>query len=120
MFIDFKKLGRSWKFAIAGLKDIVKEEDSFKIELLIGIFVTLATFYFGLSTLEKVAVYIIIFFVLFAELINSVVERIMDVYHPTFDPQVKKIKDICSAIVLLSIIMSVIVGFLVFIDNIPV
>jgi len=120
MLIDFKKLSSSLKFAASGLKDIFREENAFKLELLIGIIVASAAFYFNLSALEKVAVFIVIFFVLFAELINSVVERIMDVYSPNFDPRVKKIKDICSAIVLLSCAMAAIVGIFIFIDKLPV
>ncbi|MDD3399710.1 MAG: diacylglycerol kinase family protein [Candidatus Pacebacteria bacterium] len=120
MLIDFKKLSSSLKFALSGLKDIFREENAFKLELLLGIIVAAAAFYFNLSTLEKVAVFIVIFFVLFAELINSVVERIMDVYSPEFDSRVKKIKDICSAIVLLSCIMAAIVGIFIFIDKLPI
>jgi diacylglycerol kinase len=120
MFIDFKKLSFSFKFALSGLKDIFREENSFKLELLIGALVAAAAFYLNLSPLEKAAIFIAIFFVLFAELINSVVERIMDVYSPDFNPKVKKIKDICSAIVLLSCIMAGIVGVIVFIDKLPI
>ena len=120
MIIDFKKLSSSFKFAATGLRDIFREENAFKAELCMGILVAIAAFYFNLTSLEKVAVFIVIFFVIFAELINSVIERVMDVYNPRFDPKVKKIKDICSAIVLLSCIMAVIVGVIVFIDKLPI
>ena len=120
MLIDFKRLASSFKFAISGMKDIFKEENSFRVEMIIGAAVATAAFYFQLSSLERIAIFIVIFLVLFAELINSVVERIMDVYSPKFDPRVKKIKDVCSAMVLLTCIMAVIVGSFVFADKLPI
>jgi len=119
MCINFKRLAASFKFSLSGLRDILKEENSFKLELVIAAIVTAATFYFNLSPLEKAAIFIVIFFVLFAELINSVVERIMNVYNPNFDYRIKKIKDICSAIVLLSCLMAALVGIIIFADKLP-
>lgn len=114
MFINFRKLLSSFKFAVNGLKYIYREENAFRVELLAGLLVAAAAFYFKLTPLEKVAIFIVIFFVIFAELINSIVERIMNAYNHSFDQRVKKIKDICSAMVLLTYLMAIIVGVLIF------
>ena len=117
MPVNFKRLGSSFKFALEGLKDIIVEENAFRAELIIGILVVIATFYFHLSSVEKAIVYLVIFIVLLTELVNSVVERIMDAYNKEFDHKVKKIKDVASAIVLLSFILAAIVGALIFADK---
>jgi len=112
--INFKKLVNSFKFAVSGIKIIFQEEQTFRIEILIAILVIIAMFYFNLLPFEKAIIFIMIFLVLAAELTNSLLERVLDVIHPSFNLQIKKIKDISSAIVLFSCFAALIVGILIF------
>jgi diacylglycerol kinase len=52
--------------------------------------------------------------VLSLELINSQVERILDLVQPEDHPRVKTIKDFSASAVLLSVIGSVVVGIIIF------
>jgi len=112
--INFKKLVNSFKFAISGIKIAFQEEQTFRIEILIAILVIIAMFYFNLLLIERMVIFIIIFLVLTVELINSLLERILDITFPLFDIRVKKIKDISSAMVLFSYFIAIIIGALIF------
>ncbi len=112
--IDFKRLKDSFKFAFKGLKTVFKEEQCFRIELAATVFVSIAAFCFPLSPAERYAVFILILLVLASEILNSIIERIMDVVHPSFDGKVEKIKDISSALVLILSIAAAAIGLLIF------
>jgi diacylglycerol kinase len=100
--------------AINGLKETVIFERSFKIMLFIGALVVAAMFYFPTSRLEKVVLLLATFSVLILELINSTVERIMNVVTSERDERVRVIKDLMAAIVLLASLGSAVVGILIF------
>ena len=112
--INFKKFLLSLKFAISGIRVIFREEQSFRIQVIISVVVITSIFYFKLSAVEAVVIFTIMFLVLMAELINSLFERILDIVHPSDDIKVKKIKDMASGIVLLCCIAAATIGFLIF------
>lgn len=109
-----KKLSHSLKAARNGLKDVLIKEKSFKIMLIIAFLVIGAMFYFPTSRIEKVALLIMIFSVLILELINSVIERLLDFLHPLPDEQIKTIKDLMAAIVLVVSAGAAIIGSIIF------
>jgi len=52
--------------------------------------------------------------VLILELINTVVERVVDILKPRIHPYARLIKDLMAAVVLISSIVAVIVGIIIF------
>ena len=109
-----KKLYGGFRAAFAGFKETLIFEKSFKTMLVMGAFVVIAMFYFPTSRLEKVVLLLSIFSVLILELINSTVERIMDVVTTDHDERIRVIKDLMASIVLLASFGSAVVGFLIF------
>ena len=99
-----KFLSDGFRAAFNGLRETVIFEKSFKVMLVIAIFVVAAMFYFPTSRLEKIVLLLTTFSVLILELINSTVERIM--------------KDLMAAIVLLASFGAVVVGALIFLPYI--
>lgn len=114
MYIDLKRLRRSLNDAFEGLKLIVIEENSLRIEILIGVAVFVASFLFPLSRIERIIVIILIFFVMLAEILNTIAERILDLFKKNFDEEVQKIKHKSAAFVLILGILSLIVGLIIF------
>ena len=112
-----KKLRYSFKAAWSGLKDVLIKEKSFKIMLIIAFLIIGAMFYFPTSRIEKVALLIMIFSVLILELINSVIERLLDFLLPLPDEQIKIIKDLMAAIVLVVCIGSTVIGLMIFLPH---
>ncbi|MBZ1345467.1 MAG: diacylglycerol kinase, partial [Candidatus Nealsonbacteria bacterium] len=79
--------------------------------------VSMAMFYFPTSRTEKAVLLTMIFAVLGLELINSVFERFLNFLQPESDERVRKIKDVMSAIVLLAILGSIMIGLIVFLPH---
>lgn len=91
-----------------------KEEPNFKIHFVATIVVVAAGLYFKLSTTEWLAIIIVIGLVLVTELLNTSIENIADFISPARHEKIKTIKDIAAAAVLISTIVALVVGLLVF------
>ena len=104
----------SLKTAWQGFIKVVLKESSFKYLLIIAVFVFVLMFCFPLRRIERMTLVLTIFLVLFLDLINSSIERILDYIQPRYDLKIKEIKDLLSAIVLLGCLASLIVGLVIF------
>ncbi|MDD3487274.1 MAG: diacylglycerol kinase [Candidatus Moranbacteria bacterium] len=111
---NFQKFIKSFRYAFRGLKYALKNEQNFQVEILVGIFIVVLMCLFPTRTLEKIALFIVIFAVLVMELVNTIFERIVDMLKPRVHPYVQLVKDIMAAAVLLASIGSIIVGVLIF------
>lgn len=109
-----KKIYGGFRAAFNGFRETIIFERSFKTMLVIGALVVTAMFYFQTSRLEKVVLLLATFSVLILELINSTVERIMDVVTSDHDDRIRIIKDLMAAIVLLASLGAAVVGVLIF------
>ncbi|HLM83749.1 MAG TPA: diacylglycerol kinase family protein [Candidatus Bathyarchaeia archaeon] len=111
---SINKFFKSFRFAFRGLKYALKNEQNFQVEVLIGIFVVILMFLFPTRTLEKIALFIVIFAVLVMELINTIFERVVDILKPRVHPYAQLVKDIMAAAVLLASIGAAVVGVIIF------
>ena len=116
--VNFKKLNTSIKTAIIGLKSVIREEQTFKIQTAVAILVIFFMFYFPLVVIERVVLMLTILLVLGLELINSQIERILDFLEPEFNHKIRKIKDLSASAVLVVVIGSIFIGFLIFLPYI--
>ncbi|WP_321516440.1 diacylglycerol kinase family protein [Marinifilum fragile] len=107
----------SFKHALRGLKIAVKEEDNAKIHLGIGIIMYILSAVLKLKKMEIVAVLFSIGFVVVAELFNTAIENLRDFVQPNDHKQIKKIKNISTAAVLLSAITAFLVGLIVYLPR---
>jgi diacylglycerol kinase len=108
------KIHGGLRAAFNGFKETVVFERSFKIMMAVALVVIVAMFYFPTSRLEKVVLLFAVFSVLILELINTTIERIMDMVSPAYDERVRVIKDLMAAIVLLASFGSAVIGILIF------
>lgn len=111
---NFKKLFKSFRYAFRGLKYVLRNEQNFQLEILGGVFVVILMYLFPTRSLEKIALFIVIFAVLVIELINTIFERVVDMLKPRVHPYAQVVKDIMAAAVLISSIGAVIVGVGIF------
>ena len=112
---QLNKLFKSFKYALKGLVVIAKEEQNFRIQLLIGVVVVFLMFYFPLRNWEKVALILVLAFVLVLELINSIFERFVDMLKPRLHFYVETIKDVMAATVFLASLAALVIGLIIFI-----
>jgi len=109
---------RSFSFAARGFRYVLRGERNFQIELFVAGIVLLGMLAFDLSVLERVALILCIVWVLTLELVNTAVERIMDVLQPRIHPYARIIKDVMAAAVLVSSGGALLVGLASFVPRI--
>ena len=112
-----KKRGIGLSYALAGLKTVLLTERNFRIHLLAMIIVIVLAFILQVSKLEWFMLILVIGFVLVAEMFNSVIEGLIDYIKPDIHPEAKRIKDMAAGAVLITAIVSVIVGCMIFIPK---
>ncbi|MCD6442166.1 diacylglycerol kinase [bacterium] len=111
--INFKKLSISFKSAFNGLRVAIKEEQTFQVQIVVGLIVLILMFLLPLDGVEKVILILLITLVLGMELINSQIERILDFSHLGFHPKIKRIKDLSAAAVLVASLGAALGGLLI-------
>jgi undecaprenol kinase len=111
---NFKKLFRSFRYAFRGLKYVIKNEQNFQLEILIGIFIIILMAIFDIRDWQKVILFLVIFSVLVIELINTILERVVDILKPRVHPYAQLIKDVMAAAVLLASIAAIVIGSIIF------
>jgi len=111
---NFKKLFRSFRHAFRGLKYVLKNEQNFQLEILIGIFIFILMLIFDIRDWQKVALFLVIFAVLAIELINTILERVVDILKPRVHPYAQLIKDVMAAAVLIASIGAIVIGTIIF------
>lgn len=93
-------------YAINGLKEISQNEKSFKIELVLAFFFACLSLFLKVSLIEHILLLSVILFVLFAEVVNSAIERVVDLVTKEEHELAKNAKDAGSAAVFLSILIA--------------
>lgn len=111
---NIKKFHRSLKHAFDGLAYAVVHERNFRIELFIAVLVLVLIFLFKIKNWEAIVLILMIMWVLIAELINTVLERIVDILKPRIHPYARLIKDLMAAAVLISALVAIVVGVIIF------
>ncbi|MGE3614202.1 MAG: diacylglycerol kinase [Sulfurimonas sp.] len=106
---------KNTSYALKGLRDLVKNESSFKIELLL-FFVLLPLIFFIETTLSnKLLMFISLMLMLIAEAANSAIERVVDLVTLEHHEMAGRAKDVGSTVVFLSISLFVVVwGSIIF------
>jgi len=114
MVIKIKKTIKSFKHAIAGLKVAFHEEQTFRIMIALTTVVIILMYALGLYSIEKAILFLAIGFVLGLELLNSQLEGMLDMWQPSHDPRIRKIKDLSSGAVSIASIAAFLVGLYIF------
>ncbi len=112
------RLIKSFGYAWNGLKICILKETNFRIHILCSILVVIAGCFFNISTVEWTIILICTGFVLCMEMLNTAVEHLCDIIHMEIHPLIKKVKDIAAGAVLLSAVIAVICGAIIFIPKI--
>jgi diacylglycerol kinase len=105
---------RSFGYAFAGVRYILRTEPNARIELAIGLGAIGLALWLGLSPLEWAVLAITIALVIALEWINTSLELAVSLASPERHPSAKAAKDIAAACVLLGALTSVVVALLLF------
>ncbi len=111
---NIKERIKSFKFAFDGISTLFRNEHNSRIHALFTLAVIVAAFIFKISTFEWIAIIFAIGFVFTAELINSSIERTVDIITKDVNPIAKQAKDMAAGAVLIAAITAAIIGVLIF------
>lgn len=124
MNMDYKDKKRKYhlidtfKFAIEGIICCVIQERNIRIHISISVLVIMAGLIFSISITEWIFILFAISGMLGLEMINSAIERVVDLVTNEYHPLAKQAKDIAAGAVLIYAIISVIIGLIIFIPKI--
>ncbi len=105
---------RSFGFAAQGFRVAFKTERNTKVMCLGALLSIIAGFVVGLDPIRWAIVLLCCGVVIFAELINTTIETVVDLVSPEFHPLAGRAKDMAAAAVYLLCLFVAIVGIIVF------
>lgn len=112
------KRAKSLTHAVRGISIILKTQHNFWLHIFSAIVVFVLGLYYQIQTVEWISIIFSIGFVLISEAINTAIEIDIDLTSPNYHPYAKDTKDVAAGAVLLSGIVSLIVGLVIFIPKI--
>lgn len=114
----FIKRLKSIGYAFKGAFMLITTEASLKVQFVIGILVTIAGFYYELSTTEWIIQTLTIALIMSIEGLNTAIEELSDFIHPERHPKIGLIKDLAAGAVFIFAVAAVIVGIIIYVPKI--
>lgn len=105
---------RSFSFALAGLRHLVRTQRNFRIEIAIAAIALLGGLVARLERWEWVALALTIAVVLVLEAVNTAIESAVTLASPRVDPRARAAKDVSASAVLIASAAAIAVGALLF------
>ncbi|MDO5715400.1 MAG: diacylglycerol kinase [Tissierellia bacterium] len=107
----------SFNYAVQGIISAMKTERNMKFHYLAALGVILASLFFKLSRVEFMLMLFAIILVVFAEMINTAIERTIDLVVQEYNPIAKYVKDVSAGAVLVTAINAIVTAYLIFYDR---
>ena len=106
---------KSFATARKGIRLALKSQKNFRIHLIVAFFVLIFAFVLNFNSIEYCILLFAIGFVMVSELFNSVIEFSLDAYYKNkYSTLVKMAKDMAAGGVLISTLISSLVGLILF------
>lgn len=112
--IHHRRLVKSFGFAWEGLMYVLAHDQNIRVHAFLGFLALILGLYLGINSYELGLLMITIFFVLVAEMLNSAVEKVVDLITTEHRVEAKIAKDIAAGMVLVAAIGSISVGIFIF------
>jgi diacylglycerol kinase len=109
-----KEFLRSFRYALQGFLASFREQRNLKVQILVALVTVGAGFYFKITPMEWCIILLTIALVIGLEMINTAIERLVDLVTRERKPLAGKIKDIAAGAVLVVSVMAVIIGVIIF------
>jgi len=109
---------KCFKYATRGLFYVFISEPNARIHIGILLFVIIAGVLLHIATIEWIMVVICSGMVIAAEVINTSIEKLVDMVSPGINEKAGIVKDIAAGAVLITVFISIITGLLIFVPHI--
>jgi diacylglycerol kinase (ATP) len=111
---SWRKRGKSFVYAFAGLRKLISEEHNARIHTVAALAAILLGFLFGISAHEWCIIVLCIGSVIAAEAFNSAIEALADKVETKHDALIGRAKDMAAGGVLITAIASATIGLIIF------
>jgi undecaprenol kinase len=112
--VKLNRLVKSFSYSFKGLVKVFREEQNFRIHTVATLLVLLLAWLLKIKVIEFIILILLIGLVLILEIVNSIVERLLDLIKPRIHNYVEDIKDMASSIVFIGAFVSALIGLLIF------
>lgn len=112
------KFQESVHHAMDGISYTITHERNFKIEIIFGCLVMIFSYLFRVSVLEFSLLIIMISLVLVLEMVNTAIERVVDLVTKDYHELAKNAKDVAAGAVFIASMFSVVLGIVIFLPKI--
>ena len=108
----------SVKNCLDGISYVTKSEKNFKREIALGIIALILSYILKIDKIEFIIILTMICLVLTTEIINTAIERTVDLVTKEYHELARIAKDVSAGSVLVSSIFALIIGIIIFIPKI--
>ncbi|MEH7254735.1 diacylglycerol kinase family protein [Neobacillus niacini] len=108
------RLWNSFSYAIAGIKTALQSERNMRIHFIVSLLVIGCGLFFSISKMEWLLVMLAIGGIFSLELINTAIERVVDLVTEEYHPLAKQAKDLAAGAVFIYAITAVLIGMIIF------
>lgn len=112
-----RSLIERFNHAVSGIIIALKTEKNLRIHYIIALIVIILSLFFDFSRVEFLLLLFAVALVVIMEMINTAIERTVDLITSDYHPLARLVKDVSAGAVLVAAINSVIVGYLLFFDR---
>jgi diacylglycerol kinase (ATP) len=109
---------KSVTYAYKGAFKLITTEHSIMVQFSVGVLLTVAGFYFGITPTEWLFQTLAIGLVLSIEGLNTAIEKIADFIHPNYHERIGFIKDIAAGSVFFAAMTAIIIGLIIYMPRI--
>ncbi|MFV5695474.1 diacylglycerol kinase family protein [Flavobacterium sp. LB3P122] len=106
---------KSVTYAFKGAVKLITTEHSIMVQFSLGILMTIAGFYFGITATQWLFQTMAIGLVMSIEGLNTAVEKIADFIHPNYHERIGFIKDIAAGAVFFAALTAIAIGLIIYI-----
>ena len=104
----------AWGNATNGIIYSATTQRNIIIQLVLSVIVMVLSLFYGLNTAEFLCLLFAVFMVIFAELINTAIETVVDLFVDVYHPKAKISKDVAAGAVVLAACNALVVGYFIF------
>ena len=108
----------AWKNAFNGIIYATTTQKNIQKQLIISVIVVIVSLFFNLNRAEFLCFLFTIVLIIFAEMVNTAIETVVDLYVDVYHPKAKIAKDVAAGAVLVSAIAAAIIGLMIFVPKI--
>lgn len=115
MTVFSKNMTQSFRAAFRGLLRAFKGERTFRVMVTFALIVLILVSILPLTSAERLMLLLVTGLVLVLELLNTMVERFIDLLKPRLSTYVRDVKDLMAAAVLVAAVFAAMIGLIIFV-----